>query len=80
MKNKIEQKNISSPLVPKTQSIRKLYTTNGKFYYPQLSVSSSGCYKDGNLKDYLLGKPSNNYFFTYQIKNGYNYTRRFFIC
>ena len=47
------------------------YSSNYTLYYAQHSVSSSGFYKNGNLKDYLLGKPSNNYFFTYQIKNGY---------
>jgi|BioPla2DNA2_1021312.scaffolds.fasta_scaffold31883_1 hypothetical protein len=40
MKNKKEQKNNSSPLIPTLQNIRKLHTTNGKIYYPQLSKSS----------------------------------------
>lgn len=39
-------------------------------YFAQHSTSSAGFYKDGNLRDYLNGRPSNYYFFTYQIKNG----------
>jgi hypothetical protein len=46
------------------------FGSNYELYYAQHSTSSGAFYKDGNLKTYLNGRPSNYYFFTYQIKNG----------
>lgn len=43
----------------------------GVLYYAQHSTNSGAFYANANLKNYLLGIPSDYYFFTYQIKSGY---------
>ncbi len=53
-----------------SQVIHDYTSTNKTIYFAQHSTTWSGFYSSGDLRDYLLSKPSNYRFYVHSIKNG----------